>query len=84
MRWAQPPPLTSTVIRMMKKVHVSITSPLPSAQRIRDFKLARNPATSLAASHPAHACAESIICTRKWTVASMPLEQRVSTGNFSD
>ena len=29
---AHAPPFTSTVIRMMKKVHVSITSPLPSVK----------------------------------------------------
>lgn len=36
MRCAQPPPLTSTVMRMMKKVHVSITSPLPSGANTND------------------------------------------------
>jgi hypothetical protein len=33
MRWAQAPPFTRTVIRMMKNVHVSITSPLPSVEQ---------------------------------------------------
>jgi hypothetical protein len=33
MNSAHAPPLTSTVIRMMKKVHVSITSPLPSVKQ---------------------------------------------------
>lgn len=39
MRCAQPPPLTSTVMRMMKKVHVSITSPLPSGANANDQEI---------------------------------------------
>ena len=41
---AHPPPLNSTVMRMMTKVHVSITSPGPSAYRPRtDPELAGQP-----------------------------------------